>query len=88
MFVVVGATGNTGSVVVETLLNRKQPVRVVVRSAEKGAGLKAKGAAIAIASLDDVSALTKVFEGLSHPSKICAVYSNKSIMAALWLSND
>lgn len=63
MFVVVGATGNTGSVVVETLLNRKQPVRVVVRSAEKGAGLKAKGAAIAIASLDDVSALTKVFEG-------------------------
>ncbi|MDP3597265.1 MAG: NmrA family NAD(P)-binding protein, partial [Nitrospirota bacterium] len=31
MFVVVGATGNTGSAVVETLLNRKQPVRIVVR---------------------------------------------------------
>ena len=63
MFVIVGATGNTGSVVVETLLSKKQPVRVIVRSAEKGAGWKAKGAEVAVASLDDVSALTKAFEG-------------------------
>lgn len=63
MFVVLGATGNTGSAVVDTLLSKKQPVRVVVRSAEKGAGWKAKGAEVAVASLDDVSALTKAFEG-------------------------
>ena len=63
MFVVVGATGNTGSAVVETLLIRKQPVRIVVRSADKGAAWKAKGAEIAVASLDDVSALAKAFEG-------------------------
>lgn len=63
MFAVVGATGNTGSVVVETLLSRKQPVKVVVRSSEKAAGWKAKGAEVAVASLDDVSALTKAFEG-------------------------
>lgn len=63
MFVVVGATGNTGSAVVETLLSKKQPVRVIVRSAEKGAGWKAKGAEVAVASLDDVSGLTKAFEG-------------------------
>ncbi|MEO6553692.1 MAG: NmrA family NAD(P)-binding protein [Nitrospiraceae bacterium] len=63
MFVVVGATGNTGSAVVETLLSRKQSVRIVVRSADKGAAWKAKGAEIAVASLDDVSALTKAFEG-------------------------
>lgn len=63
MHVVVGATGNTGSAVAETLLNRKQPVRIVVRSADKGAAWKAKGAEIAVASLDDVSALTKAFEG-------------------------
>lgn len=63
MFVVVGATGNTGTSVVETLLGKKQPVRVVVRSTEKGAGWKAKGAEIVVASLDDVSALTKAFEG-------------------------
>ena len=63
MFVVVGATGNTGSAVVETLLSRKQAVRIVVRSADKGASWKAKGAEIAVASLDDVSALAKAFEG-------------------------
>ena len=63
MFVVLGATGHTGSAVVETLLNKKQSVRIVVRSADKGAGWKAKGADIAVASLDDVPALTKAFEG-------------------------
>ncbi len=63
MFVVVGATGNTGSVVVETLLSKQQAVRVLVRSAEKGAGWKAKGAEVAVASLDDVPALIKAFEG-------------------------
>ena len=63
MFVVLGATGNTGSAVVETLLSKKQPVRVIVRSADKGAGWKVKGADVAVASLDDVSALTKAFEG-------------------------
>ncbi|MEK9142127.1 MAG: NmrA family NAD(P)-binding protein [Nitrospirota bacterium] len=63
MFVVMGATGNTGSAVVETLLNKKQPVRVIVRSADKGAGWKAKGADVAVASLDDVSAMTEAFKG-------------------------
>lgn len=63
MFVVIGATGNTGSAVVDTLLSKKQPVRVVVRSADKGAAWKAKGAEVAVASLDDGSALIKAFEG-------------------------
>ncbi|NJL17223.1 MAG: NAD(P)H-binding protein [Nitrospira sp.] len=63
MFVVLGATGNTGTVVVETLLGRKHPVRVVVRSDEKGAAWKIKGAEVAVASLGDVSALTKAFQG-------------------------
>ncbi|TKB65065.1 MAG: hypothetical protein E8D47_10340 [Nitrospira sp.] len=63
MYVVIGATGNTGSAVVETLLSRKQPVRIVVRSADKGMALKAKGAEIVVASLDDVSSLVTVFEG-------------------------
>ena len=63
MFVVIGATGNTGTSIVETLLGKKQAVKVIVRSAEKGAGWKAKGAEVAVASLDDVAALTKAFEG-------------------------
>ena len=65
MFVVLGATGHTGSVVSEALLVRKQPVRVVVRSVDKGASWKSKGAEIAVASLDDVPALTSAFRGAS-----------------------
>lgn len=65
MFVVLGATGHTGSVVAETLLARKQSVRVVVRSVDKGASWKSKGAEIAVASLDNVPALTSAFRGAS-----------------------
>jgi NAD(P)H dehydrogenase (quinone) len=63
MYVVVGATGNTGSAVADTLLSRKQPVRIVVRSADKGTAWKAKGAEVAVASLDDVPTLNKAFQG-------------------------
>jgi uncharacterized protein YbjT (DUF2867 family) len=63
MFVVLGATGNTGSAVVETLLSKKQAVRIIVRSADKGAAWKAKGGEVAVASLDDVPALVKALEG-------------------------
>ncbi len=62
MFAVVGATGNTGSAVVKTLLAKNQAVRIIVRSAEKGDGWKAKGAEVAVASLDDVLALSKALE--------------------------
>jgi len=63
MFIVVGATGNTGSAVVETLLSQKQPMRIVVRSADKAAAWKAKGVEVAVASLEDVLAMTKALEG-------------------------
>ncbi len=63
MFVVAGVTGKTGSVVATILLEKKQPVRVIVRSQEKGASWKAKGAEVAVASLDDARALAKAFEG-------------------------
>lgn len=63
MFVVVGATGNTGSGVADTLLKHHQPVRIIVRSAEKGAAWKAKGADVVVASLESVPAMTKALEG-------------------------
>jgi uncharacterized protein YbjT (DUF2867 family) len=65
MYVVLGATGNTGSVVAEALLAQKQPVRVVVRSADKGAAWKARGAEVAIASVEDPAALAAAFKGAS-----------------------
>lgn len=84
MFVVVGATGNTGSVVVETLLSKQQAVRVLVRSAEKGAGWKAKGAEVAVASLDDVPALIKAFEG----ARGVYLMVPPNYGAAAWLSDQ
>jgi uncharacterized protein YbjT (DUF2867 family) len=84
MFVVVGATGNTGSVVAGTLLSRKQPVRIVVRSADKGVAWKAKGAEIAVASLEDVPAMTKALEGAT--GLYLLVPPNYGAMA--WLSEQ
>lgn len=84
MYVVIGATGNTGSAVVETLLSRKQPVRIVVRSADKGMALKAKGAEIVVASLDDVSSLVTVFEG----AKGVYLLVPPNYGAAAWLTDQ
>lgn len=63
MFVIAGVSGNTGSVVASTLLAAKQPVRVIVRDAAKGEPWKAKGAEVAIASLDDRAALARALTG-------------------------
>lgn len=65
MFAIAGVTGQTGSVVAATLLERKQPVRVIVRTSEKGATWKAKGAQVAVASLEDSHALTKALNGVT-----------------------
>lgn len=65
MFVISGVTGNTGSVVAQTLIDQGQPVRVIVRSEEKGAPWKAKGAEVAVAEIMDTEAMTKALEGAS-----------------------
>lgn len=63
MYIVSGATGNTGSVVAKTLLGRGLPVRVIVRSQEKGAAFEKLGAEIAVADLHDAGALTEALQG-------------------------
>jgi uncharacterized protein YbjT (DUF2867 family) len=62
-YVVAGVSGNTGSVVAETLLAEGKPVRVIVRDAAKGEPWRAKGAEVAVASLDDAAALSKALSG-------------------------
>ncbi len=57
MYVVTGATGNTGSVVANRLLDAGKKVRVIVRSAEKGAAFAKRGAEVAVADLNDEKAL-------------------------------
>lgn len=63
MYIVSGATGQTGSVVAKTLLEKKLPVRVIVRSEEKGKACKELGAEVAVADARDAEALKKALEG-------------------------
>jgi uncharacterized protein YbjT (DUF2867 family) len=64
MFVVAGVTGNTGSVVANKLLDAGKKVRVIVRDAKKAEALKARGAEVVVADLDDVPALTQALQGV------------------------
>lgn len=65
MFVISGVTGNTGSVAAQTLIDQGQPVRVIVRTEEKGEPWKVKGAEIAVAEIMDTEAMTRALEGAS-----------------------
>lgn len=63
MYVIAGATGNTGSVAAATLLERGAKVRALVRDPQKGERLRALGAEIAVGSVLDPTALAKAFAG-------------------------
>src|SRR5882762_10950198 len=63
MFIVLGASGNTGKVVAETLLRQKKKVRVVLRDAAKGKAWSEAGADVAIADVDEGAALERAFSG-------------------------
>jgi uncharacterized protein YbjT (DUF2867 family) len=61
MYVVLGASGNTGQIVANNLLARGQKVRVVGRNSAHLQPLTAKGAETFIADVTDASALAKAF---------------------------
>src|SRR5260370_37285929 len=63
MYVVMGATGNTGSVAAKTLLERGEKVRAVGRDTHKLAPLGQLGAEVVTADALDVAAMAKAFEG-------------------------
>ena len=63
MYVILGATGNTGKVVAETLLDSGHEVRVVGRSKARLEGFTVLGAEILEANLTDSAAVTKAFAG-------------------------
>src|SRR6266704_1071771 len=63
MYVVMGATGHTGTVVAKALLERGEKARAVGRDAGKLAQLAALGAETVTADASDAPALTKIFEG-------------------------
>ena len=65
MYVITGATGNTGKIITSTLLEAGKKVRIIARNAEKAKELTDKGAELFQGSTDDVELLKKAFDGAS-----------------------
>ena len=63
MNIILGATGQIGSMLVDNLLKKGQPVRAVIRNGFKAQELKNKGAEVIIADYFDVEALKRAFHG-------------------------
>jgi len=63
MYVILGATGKTGSIVANSLLDKKKKVRVVGRDNKKLAAFTSRGAEAFTANITDEKALTRAFTG-------------------------
>lgn len=63
MNIILGATGQIGSMLVDNLLKKGQPVRAVIRNSLKAQELKTKGAEVKIADYFDVNVLKEAFQG-------------------------
>jgi uncharacterized protein YbjT (DUF2867 family) len=63
MYVVLGATGNTGSIIATSLLLNGERVRVMGRNASRLERFVRKGAEAFVANVSDAAALTKAFSG-------------------------
>ena len=63
MYVILGASGNTGSIVANFLLSKGKKLRVVGRDSGRLQRFVDKGAEAFTANLSDAAALTKAFSG-------------------------
>jgi uncharacterized protein YbjT (DUF2867 family) len=63
MYVILGASGNTGSIIANTLLLKGKKVRVMGRDAGRLQRFVGKGAEAFIADMSDAAALTEAFSG-------------------------
>lgn len=63
MYVITGASGNTGARIANTLLDAGKKVRVIGRSQDKLSAFAEKGAEIAVGDLTDTAFLTSAFQG-------------------------
>ena len=63
MYAITGITGKVGGILTNTLLADGQPVRAVVRDAAKGTAWSARGCEVAVADMENASALAAAFTG-------------------------
>jgi len=61
MNIILGGTGNVGSAVVKSLLQRNEPVTIVSRNPEKAAALQRQGARVANVDVNNTGALHEIF---------------------------
>lgn len=66
MILVTGATGTTGSVVLQELLDRGAPVRALTHTPAHADALRARGADVAVADLDDPGSLDVAMRGVER----------------------
>ena len=62
-YVILGASGNTGSIIADSLLSKGRKVRVVGRDAERLQRFVRQGAEAVMGDVSDAAALTKAFSG-------------------------
>ena len=63
MYVIAGATGQTGAAAADALLAQGKPVTVIVHSEDKGKNWQLKGAKVAVADLGDTPGLRSILSG-------------------------
>jgi len=63
MYVILGASGQVGSAIVDHLLAKKLAVKAVVHNPEKVSEIKAKGAEVAVSDAMDLNSLIEAFKG-------------------------
>jgi uncharacterized protein YbjT (DUF2867 family) len=63
MYVILGASGNTGSIIADSLLSKGKKVRVVGRDAGRLQRFVRQGAEAFVGDVSDAAALTKAFSG-------------------------
>jgi uncharacterized protein YbjT (DUF2867 family) len=62
MYAITGITGKVGGALARVLLADGQPVRAVVRAADKGYGWAERGCEVALAEMNDSASLTAAFK--------------------------
>ena len=64
MYAIMGITGQVGGAVGRTLLAASQPVRAIVRDADKGQAWAQRGCEVALAEINDTTSLANAFRGV------------------------
>jgi NAD(P)H dehydrogenase (quinone) len=63
MYAITGITGQIGGVIGRILLAEGQPIRAVLRGADKGRAWTDSGCEVALATIEDAASLTVAFRG-------------------------